>query len=356
RRVAPRLGAGRARPRRPRRGRPHRRGLGATRTGRHGPGLLRGRRPAGRRLDGVPRGPRRRPAAPLRPVARLGAGLDPAAGARPRLAQGGPRPGGDDALTARSVVVNADDLGQSEGVNAGIGEAVAAGIVTSASFMVRWPAAPAAARWAVAHPAVSIGLHVDLGEWVYRDRRWQALYQVVDPDDADAVDGELSRQLGLFVRLLGRLPTHLDSHQHAHLQEPLRCRLLSAGERLGVPVRGASGRVRYCGGFYGQSGRGEPYPEGITVETLLRLFETLPEGVTELGCHPGADDIADLDSPYRTERGVERRVLCDPRLPGALAARGIALQTFAHLRGDTPRPPALPAPAPDRTPAEATKP
>ncbi|MDQ1489141.1 MAG: hypothetical protein QOJ23_1655 [Actinomycetota bacterium] len=259
-------------------------------------------------------------------------------------------------MTARSLVVNADDLGQSDGVNAGIAEAVAAGIVTSASLMVRWPAAPAAARWAATRPEVSVGVHIDLGEWVYRDGRWAPLYQVVDPDDADAVDDELSGQLGRFVRLLGRLPTHLDSHQHAHLHEPLRSRLLAAGERLGVPVRGASDRVRYCGGFYGQSGRGEPYPEGITFEALLRLLDGLPAGVTELACHPGADEIADLDTPYRTERGVERRVLCDPRLPGALAARGIALQTFAALQGGTPRPPALPPLAPDRLPAGATTP
>ena len=159
-------------------------------------------------------------------------------------------------MTARILVINADDLGQSDGVNAGIAEAVADGVVTSASLMVRWPAAPAAARWADAHPEVSVGLHVDLGEWVYRGGEWATLYQVVDPNDAAAVDAELSGQIGRFVRLLGRLPTHLDSHQHAHRQEPLRSRLLAAGDRLGVPVRGASSAVAYCGGFYGQSGRG----------------------------------------------------------------------------------------------------
>jgi predicted glycoside hydrolase/deacetylase ChbG (UPF0249 family) len=259
-------------------------------------------------------------------------------------------------VTARILVVNADDLGQSDGVNAGIAEAAASGIVTSASLMVRWPAAPAAARWADTHPEISVGIHVDLGEWVYRDGRWQALYEVVDADDAVAVDDELSRQLGHFVRLLGRVPTHLDSHQHAHLHEPLRSRLLAAGGRLGVPVRGVSDRVVYCGAFYGQSGRGEPYPEGITFEALLRLLDGLPEGVTELGCHPGADDIADLDSPYRTERAVERGVLCDPRLPAELARRGIALRPFAALQGDTPRPLAPPALAPGPVPAGAPKP
>jgi predicted glycoside hydrolase/deacetylase ChbG (UPF0249 family) len=251
----------------------------------------------------------------------------------------------------RILVVNADDLGQSDGVNAGIAAAVADGVVTSASLMVRWPAAPEAARWADVHPEVSVGLHVDLGEWVYRDGQWATLYQVVDPNDAAAVDAELSSQIGRFVRLLGRLPTHLDSHQHAHRQEPLRSRLLAAGDRLGVPVRGASTGVTYCGGFYGQSARGEPHPEGITFEALLRLIDSLADGVTELSCHPGADHLDDLDSPYRGERAVERRVLCDPRLPGALSNRGVDLRPFAALQGGTPRPPALPAPP--RAPAGA---
>ena len=154
-------------------------------------------------------------------------------------------------------------------------------------------------------------------------------------------------------KVVGRKPAHLDSHQHAHRQEPLRSRLLAAGDRLGVPVRGASSAVAYCGGFYGQSGRGEPYPEGITLEAMLRLLDGLADGVTELSCHPGADDLGDLDSPYRTERAAERRVLCDARLPGALAARGIDLRPFTASMGDTTPSPALSTLAPARVTAGA---
>ena len=232
-------------------------------------------------------------------------------------------------MSARVLIVNADDLGQCDAVNRGIAEAAERGIVRSASLMVRWPAAEAAARlFADRLPGVSLGLHVDLAEWAFADGAWRPLYQVVDPDDPGAVDDELSRQLGRFVRLTGRVPTHLDSHQHFHRQEPLRSRLLAAGERLGVPVRDF-GPVAYCGAFYGQSGTGDPHPEGITFEALVDLLDGLPAGVTELGCHPAADDLAGLDSMYRAERAVERRVLCDPRLPAELADRGISLASFA---------------------------
>ena len=41
----------------------------------------------------------------------------------------------------RCVIINADDFGLSAGINRGIIEAHERGIVTSASLMVRWPAA-----------------------------------------------------------------------------------------------------------------------------------------------------------------------------------------------------------------------
>jgi len=40
----------------------------------------------------------------------------------------------------RFLIVNADDFGQSPGINRGIIKAHADGIVTSVSLMVRWPA------------------------------------------------------------------------------------------------------------------------------------------------------------------------------------------------------------------------
>ena len=54
---------------------------------------------------------------------------------------------------ARVLIVNADDFGLSAGVNRGIVEAHERGIVTSASLMVRRPAAREAADYARTHPA-----------------------------------------------------------------------------------------------------------------------------------------------------------------------------------------------------------
>src|ERR1041384_5283397 len=120
------------------------------------------------------------------------------------------------------LIVNADDFGLSDGVNRGIIEAFERGIVTSASLMVRQPAAAAAATDAASHPKLSVGLHLDLGEWVFQNGEWVILYSVVATDDPKAVGAETSHQLSQFRRLMGRNPTPLDSHQHVHRKEPVR--------------------------------------------------------------------------------------------------------------------------------------
>ena len=249
-------------------------------------------------------------------------------------------------MTPRMVIVNADDLGCSEATTAGILHAHTHGIVTSASLMVRPPAARDAVREAAAAGLDDLGLHLDLGEWAFRDGRWRPLYEVVGHDDPAAVAAECRAQLETFRDLVGRDPTHLDSHQHVHLDERVRAAAVALATELGVPLRHLAPDVRHCGGFYGQSGRGEPAAELLSTEALLDLlareFDMVaddPAAVVELGCHPGWDP--DLDTMYVAERRVEVEVLCAPGLREAIAARRFELATFAELARETfaePRP------------------
>jgi predicted glycoside hydrolase/deacetylase ChbG (UPF0249 family) len=229
-------------------------------------------------------------------------------------------------MSARRLIVNADDFGLSAGVNRGIAQAHEQGILTSASMMVRAGHAPAAAAYAHAHPRLSVGLHVDLGEWRYSGEVWIAAYEVVDADDEAAVGAEVAAQVERFCALMGREPTHLDAHQHVHREQPARSIVLEHGRRLGVPVRSFTPGLRYEGGFYGQGGRGEPWPEGIAPEALCALLRALPPGATELGCHPAIDD--DSGSSYSAERTLETATLCDPRVRATLEQEGIALRSF----------------------------
>jgi predicted glycoside hydrolase/deacetylase ChbG (UPF0249 family) len=230
---------------------------------------------------------------------------------------------------SRHLIVNADDFGLSPGVNRGIIECAERGILTSASLMVRWPAASEAAAYAKQSRKISAGLHVDLGEWILRNGEWELLYKVVDCENPIAVEAEIARQVDEFRRLLGRNPSHLDSHQHVHRNDPIRSFMLALAGQLNIPLRECDPRVRYCGDFYGQGAEGD-LPGAITVANLKNILNSLSEGVTELGCHPGYDD--GLQTPYRAERTEEVRVLCDPAVREHLAALKIALISFDALQ------------------------
>jgi predicted glycoside hydrolase/deacetylase ChbG (UPF0249 family) len=226
----------------------------------------------------------------------------------------------------RYLIVNADDFGQSHGVNRGIIEAHERGIVTSASLMVRWPAAREAASYARRHPEFSVGLHFDFAEWTCERGNWRPLYEVVPQHDAQAVVEEANRQLASFRMLVGRKPSHIDSHQHAHLKRSLRPFFLEIASVLGVPLRNLERRVRYVGSFYGQTDDGSTLPKVITGRKLISLVRELRPGFTEFGCHPGY--ATDLQSMYRSERTKEVETLCDPQVRTAIADMGIHLCSF----------------------------
>lgn len=236
----------------------------------------------------------------------------------------------DVALTDRRyLIVNADDFGLSPGINRGVIKAHQQGIVTSTSLMVRWPAAEVAALLARGQPHLSVGLHVDLGEWAYRDGGWVPVYERVPLDNDALVAAEVTLQLAAFRRLLGQDPTHIDSHQHVHRSQPLRSILAHLAQELGVPLRQDHPSIRYCGAFYGQDGTGASLASAITPTVLIAILEGLHPGVTELACHPALGD--DTGSTYGAERDIELATLCDPRVQSAVSAADIALCSFRNI-------------------------
>jgi len=225
-----------------------------------------------------------------------------------------------------SLIVNADDFGYSEGVVRGIVEAHENGIVTSASLMVNRRAAVQGAAYARYHEKLDLGLHVELRRWRARWRPWSSAG--AEKRLVAAVARDVAEQVDRFRRLVGRDPTHLDSHHHRHRIESLRRVFASLAQELGVPLRQFDPVIRFRGDFYGQAD-GRPNPEAITTRALIDLLEELPPGVTELCSHPGYTD--GLKDWYREERVQEVRTLCDPRVSRAIERLGITLTTFSEV-------------------------
>lgn len=207
----------------------------------------------------------------------------------------------------RKLVVNADDFGLAHGVNDGIIEAHVRGIVTSASLMVLRPAAGEAARLANTHPELSVGLH-------FEDDGSAEL------DDPAQAERAFHAQLEHFRDLVGRDPTHVDSHHHVHV--PHLVTFQSLARRLGVPLR-HDGQIRYIGDFWGQ-----PDLANVRRAFLLQLVDArADEGFNELGCHP-ARISDDLRSSYLQERAVELQTLTEPGLRAELESAGLTLVSF----------------------------
>jgi predicted glycoside hydrolase/deacetylase ChbG (UPF0249 family) len=213
------------------------------------------------------------------------------------------------------LIVNGDDFGASRGINRGIIEAHRHGILTSTSLMVNTPFSEEAANLAGAVRHLSVGLHVDL------PKETNGL-----PERAR---DELQKQFARFVELMGRAPTHLDSHHNTHRNPPLLPHFVELAAEHGLPLREHS-PVRYFSRFYGQWG-GESHPEHISTASLAHMLETeIGEGFTELSCHPGYVD-ADHPGSYSAEREVELSTLCDPAIRRALAAHSIQLVSYHDL-------------------------
>jgi len=215
----------------------------------------------------------------------------------------------------RRLIVNADDFGLTDGVNKGIVDAHASGIVTSTSLMVDAAAAERATELMDEHPALSVGLHfVDDGP---------------DLDEPGHAQREFARQLERFRALTGSEPTHVDSHHHVHVTRMSTFVPLVAP--LGVPLRG-DGRVRYLGAFFGHPRPGEVDHERIRPPFLLRLLETEATGeFTELGCHPGRV-TPELHSSYGREREIELATLTNPGVRKRIEAVGLRLASYEDLR------------------------
>jgi len=219
----------------------------------------------------------------------------------------------------RTVIFNADDFGASTGVNRGIVDCHVGGVLTSTSMMVTGSAVEEAVELSREHPDLAIGLHWDVYGEDERD---------FDMSDERAIRDEFARQLDAFHELMGRGPTHVDSHRHAHREAFEVFRELV--EPLGVPLRG-DGTVNWVGGFYAQWEWGVTELEHVSVAALQRmLLEEAADGWTEFSCHPGYRS-PDYRAMYLVEREEEVRTLTDPRVRQTVDELGLELASYADF-------------------------
>lgn len=254
-------------------------------------------------------------------------------------------------MTEKLLIVNADDLGWTEGVNEGIFAAHLNGVVTSATLMVNAPGA-AHATAALARPELAglgVGLHFQLTGGGLPTLPPHEVPSLVDengrlPRRPEGLGGarheevlaEAEAQLARFERMAGRPPTHVDGHHHVHGRPEVLAAITTLATGTDLPVRpvstGMRDALRDAGIVTPDLFADSFYAERVTAAHLAELVGAVGPGVTEIMCHPGRVD-AELErsSTYVTERETELELLTDPELVARIAAENVRLVSYAAL-------------------------
>ncbi len=252
----------------------------------------------------------------------------------------------------KRLIVNADDLGRAPGINAGVLRAHREGIVTAATLMANAYAAAEAGRFAREMPSLDVGVHLTLtyGRPLADPRRISSL---VEPDGAFPRGPDAFRRTGRankdealieyraqYVRaaeLIGRAPSHLDTHHWLHDEPALEWAIAALAGETGAAVRPHDGaqrdRLRTAGVRTVDAYVREFQHEGhVDITTLDRILAMIADGIVELGCHPGEVD-AELaaTSSYAALRRSELATLTDARARATVDRCGIVLSTYADL-------------------------
>jgi predicted glycoside hydrolase/deacetylase ChbG (UPF0249 family) len=248
---------------------------------------------------------------------------------------------------AKVLIVNADDFGLTAGVSRGILEAHRNGIVTSTTLLVNRAIPPAQVEELKAS-GLGVGLHLNLtlGAPVADPKRVPSLVDgegrfIRDPREAaarakiDEARIELGTQIDAFRKIMGRFPTHLDTHHHVGQLTPILGLVLDFARAIKVPVRSQDAQVRAAARtlglrtpdhFIGEAGQ-EAY---WSRERALAQLAALPMGLSEFMTHPGYFDEELAYSRYGRQRETELAGLTDPEVRQAAARNGIRLAHFGN--------------------------
>jgi chitin disaccharide deacetylase len=273
-------------------------------------------------------------------------------------------------LSARKqLVVNADDFGFTTDVNRGIVDAHRGGILTATTLMANGAAFDDAVGLARETPTLDIGCHLVLvgGE---RSPLTGAPYPLTVAKLLVALARRELRpyeELAAQVRVIldaGIRPTHLDTHKHTHLAPPVLEAVARVSEDFGIrwvrrpfdfPLNGLPASVspmtrmvsaglgllrhrvdrvlarhgcRMTNHFAGFQITGH-----FRTDELVRLLESLPEGSTELMCHPGYCTAALRGARTRLRESRERELeaLTAKETRAALERKGIELMGYGGL-------------------------
>ena len=271
----------------------------------------------------------------------------------------------------RVLIINADDYGRTPEVSRGIRRAHLQGIVTTTTVMINIPSAISDVQDALIDtPSLGLGVHLNLtygkpttpsdrvssligddGFFLSRDH----LLNKLDAVHSEQIELEWRAQIELFLQE-GALLDHLDSHHHiAALSEKTwqihldLCKEYNCATRPPFPIdfsekeisliypqksvkfasseanammerQGIRSADYFFASFFGET---------ASLKHALDLLSNLPDGISELMCHPGfSDDELQSTSGYHETRDLELEILTSAALQECVEKHSIKLRTY----------------------------
>lgn len=265
----------------------------------------------------------------------------------------------------KRLIVNSDDYGRTPEISRGIRDAHLHGVVTSTTCMMNIPTTAEDIVVALKEtPRLGMGVHLVLtmGNPISAPEmvsslideeghffKYRPLIEQLSNIKMEEVKREWRAQIEAFFQATGREPTHLDSHHHSSYFSPALFRaMLELAKEYDCAIRFPfTGDIsteleetnKYVPDLVQEFDLPHPdgflvdfYDERATLEELLNIIDNLPDGTTEIMCHPGYTDAAFAnESVYNNQRDRELEILTARSVKEAILTNGIQLITFADL-------------------------
>jgi len=292
----------------------------------------------------------------------------------------------------KRLIVNADDFGLTAGVNQAIIEAHQDGLISSTSLLANGEAFADAISVSRRAPGLGVGIHLNLtegkpvapaagvhslinGRGLFARKPaglWRAI--LLGRVSSTEIERELRAQIEK-VLAAGTVPTHLDSHKHVHALPALGEMSVRLASQYGVKAirsitetrtalsyllarfprakvkilrqrlssfalsalsRGWRRRLPHAALACAEHFYGVTVTGFLDEEVLREILLHLPDGTSELMCHPGYVDRALRQTPTRLleEREREYQALTRPHIKLLARDLGIQLINYGELAND----------------------
>jgi predicted glycoside hydrolase/deacetylase ChbG (UPF0249 family) len=260
----------------------------------------------------------------------------------------------------KRLIVNADDFGFTPDVNAGIVECHRNGILTATTLMANGDAFADAVRLAKENPSLDIGVHLVLVGGPGQPRSVPALIAELAKRRMD-VAGEMRRQVTRILEA-GLAPSHLDTHKHTHLAPLVLQAVIDISREFRIPwvrkpadftmpVQAApilkrivnaavqftasrfDGVLQNAGCRFTDHFTGFEVTGRLGKPELIGILTHLPDGLTELMCHPGylGEDLRRSRTRLKESRERELLALTSPEVREIVTNTGVQLTAYRDL-------------------------